>query len=404
MKVYTPTIANKLLAAIIFTISLPALAANMNASEIARLAGKPSFSIAEHITIGDEIKLAFDANTPGQPNLTLHLPNGASLSYGDAISLGDFYAVIGEPISKGETEAERKRRFIAAFDSFARTPESAAEIAKLGSIARQELKILNERMKNGETPEAIYKSLSNETGRQLNCATGGGCNKNTWWLQPGRYMTVARDNYDHFGDNAIIAYQTGHQAAIEQALAAHKTGDHAQLELAYAMNAFASHYLSDRFSAGHIRTPRNALAEQVTPELVGALLASYMHSEENAYGLHVHNQRNDHWVAYGDWSYFNKLNAPAKPIIREALQVSTDDIFNAYLYGDTEDTDKTMTYIPVADEFNTQNNLDISPLFYWDSDNNVLMRRTNMSDPYSHDWTSNWWGWSTLAELREERG
>ena len=71
------------------------------------------------------------------------------------------------------------------------------------------------------------------------------------WDVPG-YLGISLINWDHFGDDARTAYNTGHAAAIQVA----KKGN---LKLAYAMNAFADHYLEDSFAAGHIRTPRRQL-------------------------------------------------------------------------------------------------------------------------------------------------
>ena len=38
----------------------------------------------------------------------------------------------------------------------------------------------------------------------------------------------------------------------------------------------------------------------VTPGLIGDLLAKYMHDEDNRFGLRVTNARGDKWIAYGD--------------------------------------------------------------------------------------------------------
>lgn len=387
------------LSSTLLTLSLHAAAA-----QSLNTAPPPTFAVSEHVTLGNELLLSFNTDNPGRANIPLHLPNGLKMSYGEILSMGDFYALIDKPISKGSTVSDRKARFLTAFHSFATAPAAIDEVNKLVGISKQESVIVNERMKNGESPEAVFKSISNEMGRQFNCATGGGCNENTWWAKPGRYLDVARDNYDHFGDNAIIAYQTGHEAALDQALLAHQTGDRSQLELAYAMNAFACHYLSDRFSAGHIRTPRNELAGNVTPDVVGSLLANYMHGEESAAGLHVHNKRNDRWISYGDWSYFNNNNEQNRLILRSTLQASVDDIYNTYRYGVLDKTNNIAAYIPIPDETDAQSHYDISPMFYWDESTKTLMRRTVLSDPFDRHWTSNWWGWSTLAELREERG
>ena len=70
-------------------------------------------------------------------------------------------------------------------------------------------------------------------------------------------MKLAVNNYDHFQHQAQQVYLTGHQLAIEKAQEAAKEEDvkkrNSMLMEAYAMDAFASHFLTDSFSAGHIR-------------------------------------------------------------------------------------------------------------------------------------------------------
>lgn len=376
------------------TTSMPVLADTTNQYD------SRSFAIAEHVSIGNNINLSFSPDEPPQKGIILTMPNGLKLTYGDLISFGDFYGIVGQPISKADSPNEMKERFNADFNTFTTSPDTLDEANQILNISKQEQTIVTERMKNGEAPEAIYKSIGNEVGRQLNCATGGGCDPDTWWATPGRFLNLARDNYDHFRDNAILAYRAGHQAAIQQAIVAHQTNDRRLLEKAYAMNGFACHFLADRFSAGHLRTPRNELPEHVTPALVGALLSGYMHNEESRYGLHVHNKLGNQWVAYGDWSYFSHVNENARYIIHDALQASADEIYSAYLYGSVDTHDNALDYLPIPDETANQNRNDISPMFYWDSDSNAVLRRTLLADPYDRHWTANWWGWSTLAELR----
>lgn len=364
----------------------------------------PQFAVSEHVTLGNEVALSLSPSEPKKAGLQLTAPNGLSFSYGQILSFGDFYGTPGEPISKGLTEDDRANRFITAFSMFALSNKAQTEVSKLLSIEEQEEVIVNTRMKNGEAPEDIFKSISNEMGRQFNCATGGGCDSSTWWLHPGRYLKLAQDNYDHFGDDALLAYETGHKLALDEAKLARKQHDTTKLELAYALNAFASHYLSDRFSAGHIRTPRHELPKSVTPELVGALLAGYMHNEESAAGIHVTNQHGDRWIAYGDWSYFNSNNATSRDLIKATLQASADEVFFAYQYGESNPASSVAAYIPYADETDNNANIDISPMFYWDKTTDKVMRRSNLSNLYDRHWTDQWWGWSTLAELKEERG
>jgi Domain of unknown function (DUF4157) len=59
--------------------------------------------------------------------------------------------------------------------------------------------------------------------------------------------------------NAIAAYRMNHVQAINEALTASKIG--APIDSAMAVDAFGSHYLTDSFSSGHIRTERSAIRE-----------------------------------------------------------------------------------------------------------------------------------------------
>lgn len=383
-----------LLSLVTSTLSASALASRPNSS----------FAAGEHVSIGDAIQLYVMGNNQGKAGTPLSLPNGLSLTYGDLISFGDFYGTPGEPIAYGKDDEERKKRFFKAFNMFARNTNLMDESRQIMEVTHEEQAMLTEGIKNGEKPEDIYKKRGSETPRKINCITGGGCSTSTWWLSAGRSLSITTDNYDHFGANALIAYQTGHQAAIEEAIAARQTGDMKRLTVAYAMNGLASHYLSDRFAAGHVRVPREELATHVTPSSVGTLLAGIMHNEESPVGLHVHNTRGDRWLAYGDKSYYETKNIMHKQILQEALQLSADQILTAYQQGVAPTDDPIYNLIPYADEIGNASMQDISPLFYWDDQVKKLMRRSDLSNLYDRNWTSDWWGWSTLVALGGEKG
>ena len=170
------------------------------------------------------------------------------------------------------------------------------------------------------------------------------------------------------------------------------------------MDAFASHFLSDHFAAGHLRTPREELKNKVTPAVLGFLLANYMHNEENKHGIHVHNALGDQWIVYGDFSYFNPMNQINRQMLLRTLQQSADEVFNTYYSGAMPAKSNVLEMIPYTDPLNAGNNLDITPLFYWDNDTQQLFRRTNLSNPYDKNLTSSWWGWSTLILLKSQYG
>ena len=266
-----------------------------------------------------------------------------------------------------------------------------------------EEKTVTDGIKNGEKPEAIYRRISGNINRQYNCITGGGCD-GKWWLKQGRYLQLANSDVDHYGANAILAYQIGHQLAIEQAIQAHAQNDVNQLSYAYAMNGFACHFLSDIFASGHMRIPRAQLRNNIKTATVGSLLAHYMHEEENSLGLHVRNAIGNTWIAYGDKHYFNYENSINREVLHEALQESANLVFAAYLTGVKPVNDKVISMIPQPIQTNDMQGPDIAPLFYWDENNQTLYRRSVMTNVNDYHWTSDWWGWSTLVELTAERG
>jgi hypothetical protein len=372
----------------------------------ASLASTPNvgFAPSEHLTAGDQVNIHFSSSDLGQAAYVFHLANGLALSYGDILFLGDDYGVVGKPISLGTSDQDRQLRFIAAFNTLTQQASANPEAKKIVDVVRNEQKVVLDRLQKGEEPEKIYDEIASDTSRQINCITGGGCDSATWWLKPGRYLQLTTEDYDHFGSNAWLAYTAGHQAAINEAIAAHQTNDLKRLETAYAMNAFACHFLSDRFAAGHIRSPRVELPAKVTPTIVGHALVNYMHNEENAAGIHVHNSRGDNWMTYGDHSYFNHKNDENRKQLNEALQVSAHEIFIAYLQGSNPNNNAMREFIPNPDEVGAAADKDISSLFYWDSKSQQLMRRNDMSNLYDKHWTSNWWGWSTLTELARLKG
>lgn len=363
-----------------------------------------SFALSEHWAMGQRVKLRFNLTQPPEAATPLHLKNGLTLTFGDILSLGDLYGEPGSPISHGITKQQKHERFKDVYKSFAHKFSAVNEVKELNSVIKMEIRAIESGMEHGETAEEIYKRVGNEIGRQINCITGGGCTSVGWWLYPGRYMLLAMENYDHFSPNSLIVYKTGHQAALLQAAKARQTGNKIDLEKAYAMDAFAAHFLSDHFAAGHIRTPREELKDKITPGVLGSLLASYMHNEENKFGIHVTNDLGDQWVVYGDYSYFNPFNQTNQQMLLNALQQSADELFDVYQTGVIPNKSSVLQLLPHAQSLDNENNLDIAPMFYWDKKTKQLFRRTDLSNPYDQHWTNSWWGWSTFLLLKSQYG
>lgn len=363
-----------------------------------------SFEAAEHIVVGENLKLYFNPKDNGQLHTQLHLENGLTFTYAQLLAIsGDFYGVVGHPITDGKTLERRKENFIEAYNTLAQDPAAYSEAPKIFAIIQEEYDAVIDGIRRGQKSEDIYEKISSDNNRRWNCLTGGGC-ASAWWLSPGRFLALSKLDYDHFGNNAILAYQAGHAVAIDTAIQAHVTGDMKLLEKAYTINAFASHFLSDRFASGHMRTPRKELPASSSPSVLGSVLVRFMHAEENQYGLHVHNLRGDSWFASGDQYFFDPQNDENRKMLEDALQESANQVFFAYINGVAPDGDKINEVIPLPDETGLTVTRDIVPLFYWDASKGILYRRKDVSNVYDHHWISDWWAWSTILLLSRDRG
>ncbi len=360
------------------------------------------FTSAEHLSLGDSVH--FSLVEQGATPHRFTLPNGEQLTYGEIVAMADLYEIPGATLTTAPDVPTKRTRFLDAFNSFALNPTVHDELTAIVKLFHFEKDTMDAAIAAGQAPEEALKKVFPDLDRQFNCITGGGCLASNWWMFPGRYLKLAEQDYDHFGTDALLAYQVGHRLALEQAVNAKKTGDLSRLTVAYAMNAFASHFLSDRFASGHLRTPRKLLNDHVTPTEAGALLANYMHNEENENGLHVHNAAGDQWFAIGDRSCLNPKNAAHKEMVELALQRSVDELEAAYNQGSSEISDSVAPLIPWVDEENNQAQGDISPLFYWDTASKTLYRRKEIGNLHDAHWIKNWWGWSTLIELRKHYG
>ncbi len=360
-----------------------------------------TYEPAEHTISGDRVELFFADPSTGVMGHGLHLPNGLVLTYGDLLSMPDFFGVVGEPITRATNDEDAQKRFRAAFATMAVDTALLEEAKQIVTIIHEERSNLIHLIESGKDPEDYYEKSGHERSLRWNCITGGACSGPVWWLSPGRYLKLAKENYDHFGKNAWHAYRIGHAIAMQEAILAGEEEDIGHLELAYAMNAFACHFLTDRFASGHMRTPREELPANTTPAITGSLLAGFMHNEDNKYGLHVSNQRGDKWVAYGDSHYFDKRNQTNISIMQEALQISANDIYSAYQTGVANDSEALLALLPKVDEIGKDAHRDIAPLFYWDEASGKVFRRKDLANVYNYEWTTHWASWTTLLELKK---
>jgi hypothetical protein len=97
-----------------------------------------------------------------------------------------------------------------------------------------------------------------------------------------RYYQLAAANISHFsaGGTARSEYERVHQQALAAAFAAGATDDERKWPDAMTTEAFSNHYLTDMFSAGHVRTPRSLIKEWYTqryPDSVGQFVTYTAH-------------------------------------------------------------------------------------------------------------------------------
>jgi hypothetical protein len=366
-----------------------------------------TFEGGEHTAIGDSIILKMSANDPGQPAYRVQLPiqTGLTLTYGQIVALGgDFYGVPDAPIADGGTPAERQQRFINCYNTLA--TGSVAEVNNILSIMQREITAVNTALNQGKPASEVYDQLGNDLNKAWNVATGGGSFVSDL-IPMGRYLKLSTMNWDHFGEWAILAYKAGHAVALAKAIEAHNatapTQALALLQTAYAMNAFADHFLSDLFSAGHIREPRRQIYQTANVGVTANLCAKGMHDEDCKYGLRVANRLGNTWRAYGDKRYFDTVNLYNKALVDSAVQQSATEIFEAFLNGtqpDNPDNYLALHFTPILAQVQDYQNNPLGnfvPMFVLVGES--VQCRNDLNDLNTPGWTSIWTTGGVAARL-----
>jgi hypothetical protein len=359
------------------------------------------FEGSEHTAIGNGVILRFSADDKGLPasEVPLAFRDDLSLTYGQIVALGgDFYGIPDQPISEGKRFPDRQQRFTACYESLAHG--SLREMKKILRIMQREIDAVKNALDHGLSVSAVYDEFGNELNKAWNVATGGGSDIFDL-VPPGRYLELATKNWDHFGQWAVLAYKAGHAVALSRAAEAYHATTPAEarkrLMEAYAMNAFADHFLTDLFSAGHLREPRREIYETSYIGAAANLCAKGMHDEDSKYGLKVSNRAGDKWTAYGDKRYFDSVNRPNKIVVDRAIQVSVTEIFQAFTKNpkpiDPDDFG-ALRLAPNLDELHDHHGNPLKnfvPMFV--VENGKVKCRTDLNDLDTPDWTD---GWTTV--------
>lgn len=333
------------------------------------------------------IRLSPQAAWPA-PAYRIPIANGTRLRYGEIISLsGDFFGIPGHQVADGDAT------FLQIFATLENSDKE--ELRKILSAMGTERATVEEAQGAGSSVTDAYRRVGNDLNGAYNRATGGGSFIHSL-LPQGRYLKLARVNYDHFGHDAVKAYRVAHGVACRTAKQARAaaTADAQQQGLlrAYAMNACSDHFLTDLFAAGHLRVPRHELSTQIAVDLIGALLAKRMHDEDNARGLKVRNRQGREWTAYGDQHFHDTINEVGRRIAREAVRASAAEVWAAFNTG-AEPAFLALEMVPDVDNAMTRSDNHTALFIVQDG---VLKRREDLRDPQCNKWTTNYTGIGTL--------
>lgn len=277
------------------------------------------------------------------------------LSFAELIYLsGDF---ITDPTTKTFHEAtpsDYETIFTQNFNMYDKTFKGnykGATTSLVGSFIPKIQEIINKEQEDNQRAINEHKPIviNSKDNLKLNCATGGVCSKEKDFLNKKGLYAVAsvEKGSDHFGNNAIINYLTGHKLAIRTALEAN--GNINELNKAYAYEGYAQHFLTDIFAAGHMRTPIDELASLphektldtiiiylvnllgITERDIHLAFAKAMHDEDNTNGLYVRtNYNKSPWLAFGDSHLFINENISNLKNTILAMQKAVDQVFDAY--------------------------------------------------------------------------
>lgn len=331
-----------------------AIAATLSLSALAQKPTNVQYESGEHIFMGDQVVLKGLPTPPTGQTYQFTLDNGLKLSYGDIVAMPDYYGDPNHQVSSDPTLEKRKEWFTHLYNSF--SSYDVDYFNKFWPIVQKERAQVLAALKAHQSVSKLYKSIIGKELLTLEIVTNF------------KFFALAENCFDHFGHDAWIAYQAGHSVAIDtaitgyqiksgandQANASCKAAPNAQscldqlaiekLKLAYAENAYANHFLTDRLASSHMRTPFRALVTTRPIGALGAISGNFMHNEDGDFGIIVTNNSEKYWVAYGDDYYFSPENATHRAVIKQLLQQSADEVYQAYLNGYNPDPNSATLY------------------------------------------------------------
>ncbi len=210
----------------------------MRAGRIGNRRALQRFEGWEHRKLGDEgsrpASVGSDPTKPPAPVTMIELAPGVKLSWGQVVALaGDEFDNVDELIASAQIAVK---------------PQSTSILDGLfgpSDAAR------------GRLRAALEHDMGAGSGIPDNLFSGGDAAMDA---QKSKFNDLVLHNVAHFPDQgaARSSWTRYHDLAIAEALHA-GFGNPPGLQRAYVLEAFGEHYLTDCFSAGHIRTPRTTI-------------------------------------------------------------------------------------------------------------------------------------------------
>jgi uncharacterized membrane protein YjjP (DUF1212 family) len=152
------------------------------------------------------------------------------------------------------------------------------------------------------------------------------------------YLLLALENSQHFNPMATRSWAEYHQRAVADALAAAGEQGLATTEglsLAIQESAFADHFLSDSFAAGHMGFNRTASS-------AGA--AKAFHDSWNRRGRAVADRSGRRWFTYGDGFLDAPENQVGRQHVLDASTLSIGHVLRVYVLGEPSPAQEMMVW------------------------------------------------------------
>lgn len=287
------------------------------------------FDSPEHFDLGAYALLSIPSDQGGVEKVygnkltvkSLQTSSGQmNLSFADIFWLGG--DLIGEPkqiIGLSADPASTFQNNLAAFDKY--KDYIPAVLIVYSNVTTDVKKFI-------ETGSTLV--VPDKYNYEYNKATGGWGGAVGAIVKMGLYLKLAQYNYDHFGDNAVKSYTTGHTLALEYAS---KATNVEGLKYAYFVEGYADHFLTDLFATGHSRTPRVEIVNYCANLGQGpaSFLTKLMHDQDGTTGLTLVNGKGETWFGTGDENFYTPANKDNKVRALSVVQQSVDQIYNAYV-------------------------------------------------------------------------